>query len=61
MKIDFDLIAPNKNNWELNINNFPEKTGSGDCGLFVEAENEKEAKEYFKNLIEIIKKGNFEE
>lgn len=47
--IECDLINPNKE-WRLNVNGNADKTGIGDCGLFVEAKNEKEAKDFFIKL-----------
>lgn len=58
--IDYDFVEPNKE-WRFIIHADVKKTGCGDCGLFVEAETEKQAEKYLKNLIEILKKEELEE
>lgn len=50
----FDLTTANKK-WELWLNEFVKETGIGNVGLFAEADNEKQALKYLKNLIKIIK------
>ena len=58
-KIELSIVEPAKE-WKLNIEGNAEKTGCGDCGLFVEAENEKEAIKSFRNLINIIQNKEIE-
>lgn len=59
-KIKYDFVAP-LNRWEFWIHAPTDKIGVGNCGLFVEAKNEKQAEEYLKNLIKIIKENDLEE
>ena len=51
---EFDVVCPS-NEWNLTLNGFVKETGVGNCGLFVEAENEKEARKLFESLIKVIK------
>jgi len=58
--VEYNFVSPEKI-WKFNILADVDKTGYGDCGLFVEAKNEKEAEKYLKNLIKIIKENNFKQ
>jgi len=57
---EYNIVGPGKD-WRMVIDSDPKETGCGDCGLFVEAKTEKQAEEYFKNLIKILKKEELEE
>ena len=59
-EVKYDFVSPFME-WKFIINANVDKTGSGDCGLFVEAKTEKEAERYLKNLIEIIKESKLEQ
>ncbi len=58
-KAKFDVVMPDKR-WELWLTNKVSETGSGNCGLFVEAEHEAEAIEKFKELLRVITNDGFE-
>ena len=51
---EFDLIEPSEQ-WEMWLTNRIEETGVSNCGLFVEAKNEREAKKKFKALLKVIR------
>ncbi len=53
-KAIFDVVRPRKE-WNLNLNDFVEETGTSDCSLFVEADSEEEAIKLFESLIKVIK------
>ena len=53
-KAIFNVVSP-RNEWNLNLNGFVEETGVSDCGLFVEADSEEEARKLFESLIKVIK------
>lgn len=59
-KVKYSFVAP-ENRWEYWIDEFAKETGYGTAGLFVEAENKEQAKEFLENLIKIIKENDFED
>jgi len=58
-KAKFDFVEATKR-YEFWITNYVKETGSNNVGLFIDANNEKEALKYFKALIKIIREKGVE-
>lgn len=54
MEVEYDCVNPYPQ-WEFWIKASVDKIGTGNCGIFINAKNEKEARKYFKELVKIIK------